>query len=238
MERDAAISTCLFGGPPTAGDVADLANRQMGFMNIFAHDLFSRMADILPAMQFTVDNINTNKAVWQRILADEQERLSGVAKTPVESKPTEDLEPQEVMAEQAHRTQSGESGIVRPGQPQAVPSELVEDQEIASTQPQAVRPAPPATPDEDVAKDEPTHNIERLANQCPLTGAVTQPKSLELREHEFHSANRHPASPTSAPLDFKILVHEDLPVREHPVLLQHDRCHLIITHHIFFSVCG
>lgn len=189
MEQDAAISSCLFGGPPTAGDVADLAKRQMGFMNIFAHDLFSRMADILPAMQFTVDNINANKAVWQRILADEQERLSGIANRSVESGPTENLEPQEVIAEQAHRTQSGGSGIVRPGQPQEVPSEQVDHQQIASIQPQAVRPAPPATPEEDVSKDESSTNS--LSNQCPVMESVTHSKPFDVREHDIRSQNRH-----------------------------------------------
>lgn len=71
MEEDANIPTCLFGGPPPAGDVKDMAERQISFMTIFVAGLFERMTDILPGMGFAVDEIEKNKVIWRQVL-DEQ----------------------------------------------------------------------------------------------------------------------------------------------------------------------
>jgi hypothetical protein len=71
MEEDANIPTCLFGGPPPAGDVKDMAERQIGFMTIFVAGLFERMTDVLPGMGFAVQEINKNKRIWRHVL-DEQ----------------------------------------------------------------------------------------------------------------------------------------------------------------------
>ena len=72
MEKDVGIPTQLFGGPPELGSVVKLANSQIGFMNIFARPLFEAVTDIFPAMQFTVDEILANKAVWEGKIKQEQ----------------------------------------------------------------------------------------------------------------------------------------------------------------------
>ncbi|EXJ85380.1 3',5'-cyclic-nucleotide phosphodiesterase [Capronia coronata CBS 617.96] len=64
MEQAVGMETALFGGPPELGNMLKLANGQIGFMTIFAHPLFSNVADIIPAMRFAADEILTNKGVW------------------------------------------------------------------------------------------------------------------------------------------------------------------------------
>lgn len=64
MEQAVGMETTLFGGPPELGNMLKLANGQIGFMTIFAHPLFSNVADIIPAMSFAADEILTNKGVW------------------------------------------------------------------------------------------------------------------------------------------------------------------------------
>lgn len=65
MERDVGIPTTLFGGPPELGNLIKLANSQIGFMNIFAYPLFEAVTDILPGMQFAVDEIKSNQSIWK-----------------------------------------------------------------------------------------------------------------------------------------------------------------------------
>ena len=65
MERKLGIPTTLFGGPPEIGNITKLANSQIGFMNIFACPLFEAVTDILPGMQFAVDEIKANQQVWK-----------------------------------------------------------------------------------------------------------------------------------------------------------------------------
>ena len=74
MEKDVGIPTTLFGGPPELGSLVKLANSQIGFMNIFARPLFEAVTDIFPAMQFTVDEILANKAVWESKIEQEKRK--------------------------------------------------------------------------------------------------------------------------------------------------------------------
>ena len=74
MEKDVGIPTTLFGGPPEIGNVTKLANSQIGFMNIFASPLFGAVADILPGMQFAVDEITANLKVWKEKVLETKEK--------------------------------------------------------------------------------------------------------------------------------------------------------------------
>jgi hypothetical protein len=74
MEQELQIDSCLFGGPPVRDDIIKLGESQIGFMNIFARPLFEAVTDILPAMQFAVDEILANKAVWEKKIDDERLR--------------------------------------------------------------------------------------------------------------------------------------------------------------------
>lgn len=74
MEQELQMQSCLFGGPPVREDIIKLGESQIGFMNIFARPLFEAVTDILPAMQFAVDEILANKAVWESKIDDERKR--------------------------------------------------------------------------------------------------------------------------------------------------------------------
>lgn len=71
MERQVGLETALFGGPPELGNIYKLATGQIGFMSIFALPLFAGVADLLPQMTFTVDQIRANYRTWQQV-ADEE----------------------------------------------------------------------------------------------------------------------------------------------------------------------
>jgi hypothetical protein len=84
MEVELNIPTQLFGGPPVLDNVIKMGESQIGFMNIFAQPLFEAVAHILPAMQFSVDEILTNKGVWEQKIEHEKENadhdnIDGVA---------------------------------------------------------------------------------------------------------------------------------------------------------------
>ena len=65
MERDVGIPTTLFGGPPELGNLTKLAVSQISFMNIFACPLFESVTDVLPSMQFAVNEIRSNQKIWK-----------------------------------------------------------------------------------------------------------------------------------------------------------------------------
>ncbi|XPS71402.1 3',5'-cyclic-nucleotide phosphodiesterase [Ascochyta lentis] len=74
MEEELQMPSCLFGGPPVQNDMIKLGESQIGFMNIFARPLFEAVTDILPAMRFAVDEILTNKSIWDDKIDQEKQR--------------------------------------------------------------------------------------------------------------------------------------------------------------------
>lgn len=74
MEQELQMPSCLFGGPPVRDDIIKLGESQIGFMNIFAMPLFEAVTDILPAMRFAVDEILSNKAVWESKIDEERRK--------------------------------------------------------------------------------------------------------------------------------------------------------------------
>ena len=79
MEKKLGIPTTLFGGPPEIGNLTKLANSQIGFMNIFARPLFEAVTDILPGMQFAVDEIKANQRVWKAKIEEERSKGEGIS---------------------------------------------------------------------------------------------------------------------------------------------------------------
>lgn len=79
MENRLNIPTCLFGGPPVRDDYIKLGQSQIGFMNVFARPLFDAVTDILPGMQFAVDELAANKTRWDKEIAQEKERQLALA---------------------------------------------------------------------------------------------------------------------------------------------------------------
>lgn len=72
METELGMPSCLFGGPPVLDDIIRMGASQIGFMNIFGIPLFSAMSGILPSMQFAVDEIRVNKAIWEETIEKEK----------------------------------------------------------------------------------------------------------------------------------------------------------------------
>ena len=64
MEEDLGIPSTLFA-PPIRDNLVELSKSQIGFMNLFALPLFQGVTDVLPAMQFAVDELHNNKTVWE-----------------------------------------------------------------------------------------------------------------------------------------------------------------------------
>jgi hypothetical protein len=74
METELAIPTSLMSVPKK--DIISLATAQLKFMNLFAIPLFRGAADIVPAMQYCVDELQLNTDLFDRWLLEEQERES------------------------------------------------------------------------------------------------------------------------------------------------------------------
>ncbi|RPB04788.1 HD-domain/PDEase-like protein [Choiromyces venosus 120613-1] len=64
MESDLGIPSSLVA-PPDTGSVLALAKSQVGFMTLFAMPLFVSLSEVVPEMQFSVDVLTANKAMWQ-----------------------------------------------------------------------------------------------------------------------------------------------------------------------------
>lgn len=74
METELAIPTSLMSEPKK--DIVSLATAQLKFMNLFATPLFQAAADILPAMQYCVDELHSNTDLFNGWLVEEQQRES------------------------------------------------------------------------------------------------------------------------------------------------------------------
>ncbi|KAF5017997.1 hypothetical protein F66182_10046 [Fusarium sp. NRRL 66182] len=72
MESELSIPSSLM--TPPKQDMTSLAKGQLGFMNLFATPLFQGVADIMPAMQYTVDELEMNKSLFELKLQQEKEK--------------------------------------------------------------------------------------------------------------------------------------------------------------------
>lgn len=70
MEGELDIASSLMAPPKK--DMASLVKAQLSFMNLFAIPLFQGVADILPGMQYTVDELEINKAQFERMVEEEK----------------------------------------------------------------------------------------------------------------------------------------------------------------------
>ncbi|RYP01895.1 hypothetical protein DL764_006042 [Monosporascus ibericus] len=64
MESEIGIPSSLISPPKK--DFESLAKAQLGFMNMFAIPLFQGVADVLPPMQYTTDELEVNKALFEK----------------------------------------------------------------------------------------------------------------------------------------------------------------------------
>ncbi|RYP36817.1 hypothetical protein DL767_003207 [Monosporascus sp. MG133] len=64
MESEIGIPSSLISPPKK--DFESLAKAQLGFMNMFAIPLFQGVADVLPPMQYAIDELEVNKALFEK----------------------------------------------------------------------------------------------------------------------------------------------------------------------------
>ena len=75
METDLGIPSALFATPTR--ETVELGKSQLNFMNMFAIPLFQGVTDIMPALQFTVDELHQNIKVWTTRVEEAQQRKDG-----------------------------------------------------------------------------------------------------------------------------------------------------------------
>ncbi|KAK1751784.1 3',5'-cyclic-nucleotide phosphodiesterase regA [Echria macrotheca] len=78
MESELAIPTSLVAPPKK--ETLTLHKSQLSFMNLFAIPLFKGVADILPAMQYCVDEMLINKELFDQSVTAELEKQSAAEK--------------------------------------------------------------------------------------------------------------------------------------------------------------
>ncbi|KHN95133.1 3'5'-cyclic nucleotide phosphodiesterase, catalytic domain protein [Metarhizium album ARSEF 1941] len=74
MEDELDIKSSLMAQPKK--DILSLSNAQLGFMNMFAMPLFQGVADIMPAMRYTVVELEVNKRLFEQKVQQERARQS------------------------------------------------------------------------------------------------------------------------------------------------------------------
>ena len=72
MESELGIPSTLF--TPPVREIVELGKSQLSFMNMFAIPLFQGVTDVMPAMQFTVDELHRNLGVWSARIEEEQNK--------------------------------------------------------------------------------------------------------------------------------------------------------------------
>ena len=139
MESELAIPTSLMAPPKK--DILSLGNAQCGFMSLFAIPLFQGVADILPDMQYCVDELELNKRLFEQCIADEIEKQKG-AQNPREVQDGT-LSPTSLSAAQ-QASQASRPGLSElssaPGSVEANPSRMTKDSTSQHTE-LADRPA-------------------------------------------------------------------------------------------------
>ncbi|QPH02037.1 hypothetical protein C2857_006242 [Epichloe festucae Fl1] len=74
MEEELDIKSSLLAHPKK--DILSLSNAQLGFMNMFAIPLFQGVADIMPAMRYTVDELEVNSGLFEQKVREEKAKQS------------------------------------------------------------------------------------------------------------------------------------------------------------------
>jgi len=77
MEDELEIASSLMAKPKK--DTLSLGKAQLGFMDLFAIPLFKGVADIMPTMKYTVDELATNRGLFVQTIEDEQAKTTTAA---------------------------------------------------------------------------------------------------------------------------------------------------------------
>lgn len=73
MEDELDIKSSLMAAPKK--DLLSLVTAQLGFMNMFAIPLFQGVADIMPGLQYSVDQLEMNRSRFERTVQEEKAKL-------------------------------------------------------------------------------------------------------------------------------------------------------------------
>ncbi|KAG5982625.1 hypothetical protein E4U55_001638 [Claviceps digitariae] len=74
MEEELDIKSSLLSQPKK--DILSLSNAQLGFMSMFAIPLFQGVAHIMPAMRYTIEELNINKDLFEQKVREEKAKQS------------------------------------------------------------------------------------------------------------------------------------------------------------------
>jgi hypothetical protein len=72
MEDELKIQSSLLAPPKKDG--ASLFRSQLSFMNMFAIPLFQGVADVMPGMQYTVDELEINREIFQNKISEDRQK--------------------------------------------------------------------------------------------------------------------------------------------------------------------
>lgn len=76
MEEELKIPTSLMA--PPKNDMVSLGKAQLNFMNLFAIPLFQGVADLMPGMQYCVDELEANRTLFELTIAEERSKADPV----------------------------------------------------------------------------------------------------------------------------------------------------------------
>ncbi|KAK0646353.1 hypothetical protein B0T16DRAFT_159845 [Cercophora newfieldiana] len=130
METELGIPTSLMAPPKK--DMLSLGRNQMGFMNVFAIPLFQGVADILPAMQYCVDELELNKGLFESAVASEGEKGKEKAPQAQPQQQDDSLSPKTLSFPVAHKAPTQTTPVLPelsppPGLVERSASDKVED---------------------------------------------------------------------------------------------------------------
>ncbi|EMR66692.1 putative high affinity camp protein [Eutypa lata UCREL1] len=140
MESEIGIPSSLISPPKK--DFLLLGKSQLNFMNMFAFPLFQGVADVLPTMQYTVDELEVNKVLFERqveaIPGMDEERRKQLAEgtlsprsmsLAIQSEDSRDYSSGKTSTRSAehclipeHHAEMKKAGSSRPGQPNNIPN--------------------------------------------------------------------------------------------------------------------
>ena len=109
MEQDLGIPSSLVAAP-MMGNILALAKSQTGFMTLFAIPLFKACAEVMPALRFTVDELNLNIGKWNLTVQDCEERDISAESSPKPPAPGTTDEPEITLHNPREHAQTGPSG--------------------------------------------------------------------------------------------------------------------------------
>ncbi|KAI9798090.1 MAG: 3',5'-cyclic-nucleotide phosphodiesterase [Piccolia ochrophora] len=203
MENDLGIPSALFA-PPVKDSIVEMAKSQIGFMNLFALPLFQAVTDVIPAMEFSIKEMNRNKAVWEKKIqhANEKDRtrdaradgpvdgfqsprsgsMSSLTQSPEQHPPDPIASPSELSQQSsAHLSSQDSLNTHRPSLPPALDPAALEHAPLPALR--RLHPAP---------DDAPQRSLPASLGPTSPVSPETSPRTAPPRLHARRSSNHVP----------------------------------------------